>query len=106
MITTLPRACPASRYRIAAPIPITWAGFDVIYVFQRPESMARAFAKVAAEAAPGCWLVSLEFAVPGQPPVACLQGPQRRTLWVYQPAGAAPGLLRGAQHSTTARSSR
>ena len=88
----------------------SWAGYDLIYLFQRPESMARAFAKVAAEAAPGCWLVSLEFAVHGQPAVACLQGPQRRPLWVYQPAGPAPGhspaLSPDARHSTMAPGSR
>ena len=91
--------CRYARVRRGDMWAVSWAGFDVIYLFQRPESMARAFAKAATEATPGTWLVSLEFAVPGQPPVACLQGPQRRPLWVYQPAGA-------ASHSTTAPGSR
>ena len=75
----------------------SWAGHDLVYLFQRPESMARAFAKAAAELSREAWLVSLEFAVPGVKPVACLQGPGRKPVWVYRPAAdqrstrAAPG---------------
>ena len=66
----------------------SWAGYDLIYVFQRPESMSRIFDKARRELAPGAWLVSLEFAVPGQLAVVCLQGAGRRPLWLYQPASA------------------
>lgn len=69
----------------------SWAGHDLVYLFQRPESMARAFAKASRELAPGAWLVSLEFAVPGQEPWACLRGEgdeRRRPVWVYRPAAA------------------
>jgi SAM-dependent methyltransferase len=66
-----------------------WAGQDVVYVFQRPESMPRVFAKAARELSPGAWLLSLEFDVPGQKPTARLQGPGRKPLWLYQPAGKA-----------------
>jgi hypothetical protein len=69
----------------------SWAGHDLVYVFQRPESMARAHAKAAAELAPEAWLVSLEFAVPGVQPVACLQGPGRRPVWIYRPARSITG---------------
>jgi hypothetical protein len=41
-----------------------WSGYDLVYVFQRPESMARALAKAEAEMAPGSWLLSLEFDLP------------------------------------------
>ena len=45
----------------------SWAGVDLVYLFQRPESMARAWDKARAELAPGAWLVSLEFDIPGRP---------------------------------------
>jgi hypothetical protein len=77
----------------------SWADFDVVYVFQRPESMARVFAKAALEQRPGAYLVSLEFEVPGQRPVARLQGPGRKPLWLYRPAGA---KVPKANHSTQA----
>ncbi len=67
----------------------SWAGFDLVYLFQRPESMARAHAKALAEMAAGGWLVSLEFAVPGVAPAACLCGAGRRPLWVYRIEAAA-----------------
>lgn len=75
---------------------VPWGGYDLVYLFQRPESMARAHAKAARELAPGAWLVSLEFAVPGAVPVACLQGDGRKPVWIYQPAGpAAPSIPPG-----------
>jgi hypothetical protein len=61
-----------------------WGGYDLVYVFQRPESMARVWAKAEQDMPARAWLVSLEFAVPGQEPVACLDGPGRRPVWVYQ----------------------
>jgi SAM-dependent methyltransferase len=67
----------------------SWADFDLVYLFQRPESMARAHAKARAEMAAGGWLVSLEFAVPGVAPVACLRGAGRRPVWVYRIEAAA-----------------
>ncbi len=73
-----------------------WGAYDLVYLFQRPESMARAHTKAARELAPGAWLVSLEFAVPGAAPVACLQGRGRKPVWVYQPAGpSAPSIPDG-----------
>lgn len=72
----------------------SWAGYDLVYLFQRPESMARAHAKALAELAPGAWLVSLEFPVPGVVPKACLQGDGRKPVWVYQPVPARhPSIL-------------
>jgi hypothetical protein len=63
-----------------------WSGYDLVYLFQRPESMARAMAKARREMAPGAWLVSLEFEVAGETPLACVQRPGQRPLWVYRPA--------------------
>jgi hypothetical protein len=64
----------------------SWSGYDLVYLFQRPESMARAHAKATRELAPGAWLVSLEFPVPERAPYACLQGSGRRPVWIYRPA--------------------
>lgn len=59
--------CPAARvHRGDMWRPGAWRGLDLVYLFQRPESMARAWDKACAEM-PGGWLVSLEFAVPGRP---------------------------------------
>jgi SAM-dependent methyltransferase len=62
-----------------------WRGLDLVYLFQRPESMARAWAKAEAELGPGAWLVSLEFAVPGVQPWRRLDAGGGRPLWVYRP---------------------
>lgn len=57
-----------------------WGGFDLVYLFQRPETMARAWDKACREA-PGRWLASLEFPVPGVEPVARVG---ERPVWVYR----------------------
>lgn len=62
-----------------------WAPFALVYVFQRPESMPRLWAKACAEMGPQAWLVSLDFAVPDVPPVASWQLPTGKTVWVYRP---------------------
>lgn len=67
----------------------SWAGFDLVYLFQRPESMARAHAKARSEMAAGGWLVSLEFPVPAVAPCACLRGDGRRPVWIYRIDAAA-----------------
>ncbi len=59
-----------------------WSVFDLVYVFQRPESMARAIAKAAREMKPGSWLVSLEFEAPGHSASQCLAG--KRPVWLYR----------------------
>ncbi|MCI1190296.1 class I SAM-dependent methyltransferase [Calidifontimicrobium sp. SYSU G02091] len=61
-----------------------WSGFDLVYLFQRPESMPRAAAKAARELRPGAWLVSLEFAVPGWRAAAQLQAVPGKPVWVYR----------------------
>jgi SAM-dependent methyltransferase len=78
------RRCPGARVRRGDMWALSWAGFDLVYLFQRPESMPRAWAKARRELPPQAWLVSLEFPVPGQVPHACLQAPGRRALWVYR----------------------
>jgi hypothetical protein len=76
--------CPWARVRRGDMWSGDWSGPDLVYLFQRPESMARAWDKARAEMRPGSWLVSLEFAVPGAVPVATLQGAGRRAVWVYR----------------------
>ncbi len=61
-----------------------WAGFDLVYLFQRPESMQRAAHKAAAELAPGAWLVSLEFEVLTLQPDAVLMLGPGRSVWAYK----------------------
>jgi hypothetical protein len=62
----------------------SWADADLVYLFQRPESMARAWAKAEREMAPGSWLVSLEFEIAARTPVARLEGAGGRPVWVYR----------------------
>jgi hypothetical protein len=75
------RRCRFARVRRGDMWAGSWAGFDLVYLFQRPESMARAWAKAEREMRPGSWLVSLEFAVPGQTEVARVGA---RPAWVYR----------------------
>ncbi|CAN5297448.1 hypothetical protein BH11PSE10_BH11PSE10_05460 [soil metagenome] len=62
-----------------------WQTFSLVYVFQRPETMARVWAKACAELRPGAWLVSLDFEVAGERPVASLALASGHSLWMYQP---------------------
>jgi len=61
-----------------------WSGHALVYLFQRPESMARAAQKAARELKDGAWLVSLEFAVPGLAPTHTLVCADGRRVWVYR----------------------
>jgi SAM-dependent methyltransferase len=67
----------------------SWTGFDLVYLFQRPESMARAWAKAGAEL--DGWLVSLEFEVPGAAPHARLEAAGGRPVFIYRVRRDAPG---------------
>jgi len=61
-----------------------WQPFTLVYVFQRPETMARVWAKARAELAAGAWLVSLDFEVPGQTPLASQALPGGHRWWLYR----------------------
>lgn len=74
------RRCRAAQVRQGDMWAASWRGLAMVYLFQRPESMARAVAK-AREEMPGGWLVSLEFEAPGLVPVARLG---ERPLWIYR----------------------
>lgn len=92
--------CPWARVRQGDMWAASWAGCSVVYCFQRPESMARAWQKACAELAPGAWLVSLDFEVVGTPARHRLQRPGAQTVWVYQVP------LAPARHSTRAATGR
>ena len=61
-----------------------WGPYALVYLFQRPESMARAVAKAQAQLQPGAWLASLEFEAAALRPDATLRCPDGRTLWLYR----------------------
>lgn len=83
-------ALPWARVRRADIWLADWSGYQMVYLFQRPESMGRAAVKAATELPEGAWLVSLDFALPGVEPSWQRQGPGRHSLWVYRmPLGGA-----------------
>lgn len=81
--------CPWARVRQGDMWAQSWAGFDLVYLFQRPETMPRALAKATSEMRPGTWLVSLEFEARDEQGVALvpfsrLQAGGGRPIWVYR----------------------
>jgi SAM-dependent methyltransferase len=76
--------CPGASVRRADMWAGSWAGFDLVYLFQRPESMARAWDKACAEMRAGAWLVSLEFALPGRAPDLRLPAGERRSVLAWR----------------------
>jgi SAM-dependent methyltransferase len=75
--------CPHARVWRADLWALDWSPYDLVYLFQRPETMPRAAQKAARELAPGAWLVSLEFAVPDWAPTLCWRCPDGRPVWAY-----------------------
>jgi len=61
-----------------------WSGYDMVYLFQRPESMGRAAMKARRELPPGAWMASLEFDVPGVAATTSLRCADGRRVWLYQ----------------------
>ncbi len=76
--------CPWARVRRGDIWRADWSGYQLVYLFQRPESMPRAVAKAAGELQPGAWLVSLEFEAPQLQPQARLTAPDGRPVWLYR----------------------
>ena len=81
--------CRFAQVRRADMWAVSWHEQDLVYLFQRPESMARAWAKASREMRPGAWLASLEFAVPGVEPTAVLRARADKPVWLYCMAGPA-----------------
>src|SRR3990167_1596369 len=87
--------CPWARVRQGDIWRADWSAYDMVYLFQRPESMARATAKAHAELRPGAWLVSLDFEATPHICTASLRTPGGKMVWLYQaplsvPAGENP----------------
>ena len=61
-----------------------WSGYDLVYLFQRPESMPRAVAKARQQLRAGAWMASLEFEAQELRPVARHICPDGRPVWLYQ----------------------
>ena len=86
--------CPWARVRQGDIWRADWSAYDLVYLFQRPESMARAVAKAQRELQPGSWLVSLEFEATELQPQATSQCPDGRTVWLYCAPFQASSALR------------
>jgi len=76
--------CPWARVRRGDMWAEAWGGFELVYLFQRPESMPQAIDKARRELKAGAWLVSLEFEAPGLAPHARIDLTPTRSVWVYQ----------------------
>lgn len=61
-----------------------WSACDMVYLFQRPESMPRAVEKAVAELRPGAWLVSLAFEAAQLTPQARLETVAGQPVWLYR----------------------
>jgi hypothetical protein len=61
-----------------------WSRCGMVYLFQRPESMARAVEKATAELKPGAWLASLEFEAAMLEPTVRLEAVEGKPVWLYQ----------------------
>ena len=75
--------CPWARVRHGDIWLADWSGYDMVYLFQRPESMTRAVIK-AAELREGAWLVSLDFEATHLLPTAQYRAPGGKMVWVYR----------------------
>lgn len=84
--------CPWARIRQGDMWRADWRGYDLVYLFQRPESMPRALTKAQAELPAGAWLASLEFEAIALRAQASLRCPDGRTVWLYR----APFEMRNA----------
>jgi hypothetical protein len=76
--------CRFARIRRGDLWSLDWSPYALVYLFQRPESMARAAAKAGHELASGAWLVSLEFEATTLVPEHVLAAPDGRRVWLYR----------------------
>jgi trans-aconitate methyltransferase len=81
--------CPWAQVRCADIWLDNWGNYDMVYLFQRPETMPRAVAKAQSEMKAGSWLVSLEFEARELKPTAVVEASPGRPVWLYQWPGTA-----------------
>ena len=87
--------CPWAHVRRGDIWKADWSGYDMVYLFQRPESMPRAVAKVTAELRAGAYMVSLEFEAISLKPAAHYSAPGGKMVWIYQ----APFVVRTGENT-------
>jgi SAM-dependent methyltransferase len=75
--------CPWARVRHGDIWFADWSTYDMVYLFQRPESMTRAVIK-ASELREGAWLVSLDFEAIHLLATAQYRTPGGKMVWVYR----------------------
>ena len=76
--------CSFARVRRGDIWAADWSGFEMVYLFQRPESMARAADKATRELRAGAWLASLEFDVPSLAATRVIECADGRRVWLYR----------------------
>lgn len=76
--------CPWARIRQGDMWRDDWGRYDMVYLFQRPETMPRALEKARAEMKAGAWLVSLEFVAEALQPEAVLENVEGKPVWIYR----------------------
>jgi hypothetical protein len=76
--------CPGTRVTRDDMWRCDWSTYDLVYLFQRPETLPRALEKARREMRAGTWLASLEFEAPGVAVTRRLAGADGRSLWLYR----------------------
>ncbi|MFM8467479.1 MAG: class I SAM-dependent methyltransferase [Oxalobacteraceae bacterium] len=76
--------CPWARIQQGDMWRDDWSRYDMVYLFQRPETMPRAIEKATAEMKAGAYLVSLEFVARALKPEAVLQTLPEKPVWIYR----------------------
>ncbi len=91
--------CPWAQVRRGDLWADDWSALDVVYVFQRPESMPRVWEKAQREMKRGATLVSLAFEVPGVPTDALFETVPGRAVHIYRMPGRPRSGLKSASSS-------
>lgn len=76
--------CPWAKVRRGDLWASSWADYDLVYMFQRPESMSRAAVKSLGEMRDGAWLVSLNFPIQDVKPTYVAELEDGREVYAYQ----------------------